>query len=419
MKRLLADLIRYPRTLAVACGLLVAPTALPAQAQGCAPPPAGLVSWWPLDEKSGTAVADLMGKNPGTMTDNTGTVGMPIGVSNTSDPMSSEAMVGNGLTFFGNSRATIKPNPSLNLDNTSFTISAWVKKTGNAEWINLITSTPDRFELVIYQGRPALVMGSGHWPGSPIKPNTWTFVAAVFELSKPEVTVYSSEGGPLVRSGPFLLAPAGGGTPREDIPVVIGGCNGDRGWCDAALDEVDIYNVALDQKELQRIVNAGKSGKCKPVPPAKGMTWVAGAVNATTGTITVGCGNPPNRCDPYVGDRPCTDTLPLLCFKPSKFPPPKFVDDKDTNNRWSGGIVGATLPVAPAAAPINGSLKKANERCEEEFGKGIGWRLAEFHDGAQGKGGWNFQAFGNVGKPPTRHWTHISDQKKGTCFPNP
>jgi hypothetical protein len=44
--------------LVAACGLLVAPTALPTHAQTCVPPPPGLVAWWPLDETGGTAVSD-------------------------------------------------------------------------------------------------------------------------------------------------------------------------------------------------------------------------------------------------------------------------------------------------------------------------------------------------------------------------
>jgi hypothetical protein len=34
-------------------------------AQTCVQPPTGIVAWWPLDETSGTTVADIAGDNPG------------------------------------------------------------------------------------------------------------------------------------------------------------------------------------------------------------------------------------------------------------------------------------------------------------------------------------------------------------------
>jgi hypothetical protein len=183
------------------------------------------------------------------------------------------------------------------------------------------------------------------------------------------------------------------------------------------IDEVQIFNRALSQSEIKALYAAGSAGICKPTKPM-GMTWRLETVNPTDGTVEVGCGvSNPNPCNGYVGDQLCTTSLPLLCFKPFTplLPVPKSVNDTDYYNRWSGGIVGTTAPVP--ASSFGTSLAKANQACAQEFG--ATWRVAEFHDGASGAGGWNFQAYGNVGNPSSRFWVHINDQKNGTCWPNP
>jgi hypothetical protein len=183
------------------------------------------------------------------------------------------------------------------------------------------------------------------------------------------------------------------------------------------IDEVMIFNRALSPGEIQAIYAAGSAGVCKPTKPM-GMTWRLETVNPTDGTVEVGCGvSNPNPCNGYVGDQLCTTSLPLLCFKPFTplLPVPKSVNDTDYYNRWSGGIVGTTAPVQ--ASSFGTSLAKANQACAQEFG--ATWRVAEFHDGASGAGGWNFQAYGNVGNPSSRFWVHINDQPNGTCWPKP
>jgi hypothetical protein len=183
------------------------------------------------------------------------------------------------------------------------------------------------------------------------------------------------------------------------------------------IDEVMIFDRALSPGEIQGIYAAGSAGICKPTKPM-GMTWRWETINPIEGTVEVGCGvSNPNPCNGYVGDQLCTTSLPLLCFKPFTplLPVPKSVNDTDYYNRWSGGIVGTTGPVQ--ASSFNGSLAQANARCVQEFG--ATWRVAEFHDGASGAGGWNFQAYGNVGNPASRFWVHINDQPNGTCWPKP
>lgn len=420
MKRLATAVIRRLQVLGVACGLLVMLTGLPAHAQSCAPPPANLVSWWPLDETSGTAVADVQGLNPGTAS-------TPIGSIST--PKSMAGFVGTGMNFALRTQVTAGPSKSLDFGtDKSFTIDAWFKGQPGPIVSNNRRSTSPGFFLNFGPNKDVLTFSMGigapanppvaTWEGPPMKRDVWTFVAVVVDRTKQKVTLYTATpSGKLTPSGPLPPIPANANA-GTNLPLGIGGCEGNVLACNMVIDEVEIFDRPLEQKELQSIVDAGSAGKCKPSGPAKGMTWKWVALNATNGTASVGCGStdPVHPCNATLGDQPCTDPLPLLCFKPSNFPVPKSVDNTSTYYRWSGGIIATTALVAPAAPPINSSLASANARCAQEFG--AGWRVAEFHDGIGGSG-WGFQAYGNVGNQTSRFWLHINDQPKGTCFTKP
>lgn len=136
------------------------------------------------------------------------------------------------------------------------------------------------------------------------------------------------------------------------------------------------------------------------VPAAKGMTWSVLQTNPVNGTSRVGC---KTGCDPRAGDTPCSTPLPLLCVKKSgpgfPLPPPAGFNNNDQYNKWAGGIIATTAPVAAPA-----TLGDANKACATAFG--ADWRVAEFHDGW----GWAFWAYGASGDPSKRFRVHVNDQ---------
>ncbi len=142
-------------------------------------------------------------------------------------------------------------------------------------------------------------------------------------------------------------------------------------------------------------------------PAAKGMTWRLISTNSPSGTIRVGCGQ--DECNPYKGDTACSTALPILCIKKTgagfPLPVPASVNNTDKYNKWSGGVVATTAPVAPPA-----KLADAHALCARDFG--ADWRVAEFHDGW----GWYFQTYGGVANPQARFWVDINDQKAGRCW---
>ena len=404
--------------------------------QSCVEAPPGLIAWWPFDNSAN----DIVGAN------NPAPSSGPI----TYVPAKVDTGADNNLAPLG---ISILKTPNLNLLGSDFSIEAWVLITKPAIpgqiFVNYV-GVPAYMLFITEQNkavvhfRPGVdLTGPGPGPdvGVTATGNTTLNVGQWYHLvgvrsgataaqAGATASIYVNGKLDATATNPAVLSVNRGsvdtgrcmyariGAHRTDndhctSPTATPGYNHFSG----VIDEVGIFNRALSQKEIQALYAAGAAGKCKPSGSAKGMTWRWGGVNATTGTVIVGCGasDPVHPCNGYVGDQSCADSLPLLCFKPNPIlPKPRSVVETPYYYLWSGGIVGTTAPVAPAAAPIMSSLTNANKICADEFG--AGWRVAEFHDGAQGKGGWDFLAYGNMGDPKTRFWVHINDQPKGTCF---
>ena len=142
---------------------------------------------------------------------------------------------------------------------------------------------------------------------------------------------------------------------------------------------------------------------------ARGMTWGRyGDSDPANGIVRVGCQPPGFSCDAYYGDTACTDALPVMCKAPvDPTPPPSVTPPND--QYWSGNAVDFTPPVAPATAGLT-SLAAVNAYCAATFG--VGWEVAEFHDGS----GWNFLAYEVTPMPQSRVWLDINDQPSATCW---
>jgi len=148
-----------------------------------------------------------------------------------------------------------------------------------------------------------------------------------------------------------------------------------------------------------------------PKPVKKGMTWGVRdpAPEPVNGVLHVGCNDKNGqKCEPYNGDTLCTTPLPLLCVNPLKLQKPQNLTESRWD-KWSGFVIGTTDPMAAPA-----TLAQANQACEAEFGKG--WRVGEHHDALQGRSGWMFSGYGNVGTKSKRFWTDIKNQPNGVCW---
>lgn len=134
----------------------------------------------------------------------------------------------------------------------------------------------------------------------------------------------------------------------------------------------------------------------------KGLTWVIH--RQIDGKVQVGADQSSN---PYVGDRGCGDSYPVLCIRVDGFAPPAPSNGIDYSRGWSGGYV--KLSNAISGSEIS-NRTRANAVCEATFG--AGWRMATFHDGnlgLAGTTGWEFWAYGGL-QPGLRFWVGINDQ---------
>lgn len=258
--KLLPILAQRPRTLAAGCALLVALTALSANAQPCAPPPAGMVAWWRLDETTGTAVSDALGQNPGIAS-------APIGPRRSSQIR--YRICRQGMNFYFQSRVTVNHSGRLGFGiDKSFTIDAWIKGHESPIVSNFDKISHFGYSVFNAGGKLRLNMGPSipqlEWLGPEIKPNAWTFIAVVVDRTNPAkqtVTLYTAPAAPanssLATSGPLAIpASAHAG---KDAPLDIGGCPGNPNGCDTIIDELEIFDRPLKQSELQNIVNAGSA----------------------------------------------------------------------------------------------------------------------------------------------------------------
>jgi hypothetical protein len=148
----------------------------------------------------------------------------------------------------------------------------------------------------------------------------------------------------------------------------------------------------------------------------RGLTWVK-TTSDNCGQTRVTC----DYCDPYDGDTSCTESRPLLCIRPDGLSncgePSSFYDG------WTGGTVALT-PFLVRGTDLT-SQAAADAICANTFG--VGYRMAEHHDGG---GGWQWRAKGSItplstpasthprdspSNLPNRFWVRISDQR-GNCW---
>ncbi len=216
-------------------------------AQSCAPPPSGLVSWWPGESNT----IDIVSGNNGTLE---GNATFAAGEAN------------QAFSFDGSGDAVLIGNPA-NLALQNFTIEAWVKR-GSANQASLGTGGG----LIVSYG------SSGY--GFGLFDNGTMFLTAVgasFVQSVRKVSDTAFHHLAVTKNGSSVVFYVDGVadpavtynvTFSAATPVAIG-ARGDNftGCFLGLLDEVSIYNRGLGLSEIQAIYNAGSAGKCLAAPP--------------------------------------------------------------------------------------------------------------------------------------------------------
>ena len=211
------------------------PRLVPASPSGPTNITSGLVAWWPLDETSGTSLADISGYG------NTATlVGSPASIT---------GVITNAWQFNGSSQYATVPY-SASYDLSTFTLMCWINTTAYggtvlsrnpyAAWEFCINV--GRTDSSITQGQPSFFNGSA-WTsaGTAVNNGTWQHVAVVVGAGTTSFYINGQLSG-----SPTQTAPS----TNSSIGICMAQRYGDGVPLPGYLDDVRIYNRALSAAEI-------------------------------------------------------------------------------------------------------------------------------------------------------------------------
>ncbi len=230
----------------------------------CFPPPAGLVGWWPGDGNAN----DIAGTNNGILQG--GATASAIGV------------VGSAFSFDGtNAFVQIPDAPALKP--TNLTLEAWVMFSGLDSALSGTAPAGDQYIVFKQNSRTSYFEGYALEKFRLESANGDVFMFTVGSASGEEVFLPSAT---LVSTGIWYHVVAVRGSNFMQLYVngqletqtnvsfaqdygtkpLYFGTSGDTGWdgkLKGKLDEVSLYNRALNSNEVAAIYAAGAAGKCK------------------------------------------------------------------------------------------------------------------------------------------------------------
>ncbi len=220
-----------------------------AVAQTCVPAPAGLVSWWPGD---GTT-DDIVGGHQGTLVN--GATFAP-------------GLVGQAFSFDGvNAYVSVADAPDLN-PTSAMTVEAWINPSGHVGSFDPVVkkagegfAQQDGYTLE-FSGNGILffvyLSGVGWISNSQpafVPLGSWTHVAGVYDGAAIRLYVNGAlVGAPRAAAGSIVPS-------SNELNIGRDPSNPGRLY-QGLIDEIAIYNRALDAAEVQAIFNAGSAGKC-------------------------------------------------------------------------------------------------------------------------------------------------------------
>jgi hypothetical protein len=213
----------------------------------CVTPPANMISWWKGDGN----LLDVQDGN--TLSAN----GDGFGYA---DGKVSQAFSFNGTTFLS------AGNPAnLNITGNQVTIDGWVNPSmdmsNEAIFFGKSADGALQYFLEWTSGVLAGRVNNGDTEATFTPPTgVWTHLAMVYNgSSEASVTIYAN-GAALASTIP---SPASGNIISTAAPFTIGGRIDGRNFA-GLIDEVEVFNRALDGNEVAGLYNAGSAGKCVP-----------------------------------------------------------------------------------------------------------------------------------------------------------
>lgn len=229
----------------------------------CLSPPPNMVGWWPGD---GNAY-DIVGSNSGTL--HNGATFAP-------------GMVDHAFSFIrsiGIDDYVQASDTGLPFSNAARTLDFWMKSgpDGGIPVIYGDFQPNDAFYVVVLAANACI----GQWGGGDacgsthVNDSNWHHIALTYDGVSSAI---------LFVDGALETSIAKTYTTTQTGTLLIGG---DYPHFDGLVDEVEIFNRALSQTEIQAIYNANSSGKCKPIQsPTPTATATATYTPSPTATAT-------------------------------------------------------------------------------------------------------------------------------------
>lgn len=225
----------------------------------CISPPSGLVSWWSADIVSGTTVSDISDGNNGTLSGGVTLVPMEVG---------------SAFQFDGSSGRISMGNPAnLNFGNSPFSLEAWFNWNGGGGTSanNIIRKSnygPGQgsgYWLRVGSGTLEFSVGATTGPDgqsiitTPISTGVWHHAVAVKDSSG-NIKLYVDG-----QSKGTVLRQDSNTNSTSEVPFLIGAWSlggGVSEFFNGQIDEVAVYNRALNESEVQNLFGSGSIGKC-------------------------------------------------------------------------------------------------------------------------------------------------------------
>ena len=251
--------------------------------QGCTPPPSGMTAWYTGD---GTA-NDFLGNHNGTLQNGAGFSAGEVAL----------AFSLNGINEFVSLPPNVIPYPAAGAtSNQPISVDAWFStRTGGVilgQQDVAAPMPPNGHIPAIYVGTDGFLYAELFWKGTPVPitssklVNDGAFHLVAVTYDGATEAVYLD--GALLGSTPFVQT---GYASSYSYQIGTGytagwpATNGGYFYFQGLIDEVEIFNRALAQSEIQTIFSFGTAGKCKVTPvtptgciaPPSGMTaWYTG-----------------------------------------------------------------------------------------------------------------------------------------------
>ena len=208
---------------------------------------AGMVSYWKLDETSGTTFSDYYNGNPANFTGTGGPLFAPGKVNGALDFNGSDHRL--STSTIGNTTNGITIMAWINPDNIG-TIDRGIVSKKDA-FILEIESTGAKVSFTILNGAVYREFEPDVFPGNDLQTGLWTHVAATFDGNTTKLYI----NGVAVGSETSTLSALG----NSSEPYYIGwtaqtNFATDR-FFDGRIDEVAVFNRALSATEIQQLYN--------------------------------------------------------------------------------------------------------------------------------------------------------------------